>query len=596
MVEFERPLAGPLPTFDQMKVVDSRAKSFLVARRGNDPKTDSHLVVSSPAGGFVASGYTHYAVSDPLHIQWYMNPFEFFRTAFATETLPKPDTTTLSGRLIFYSHLDGDGWRSESQIGSYQKSRSIAAEVVLKEILQAFPDLPVTVAPIAADIDPKWHGSAASLQLAKNILALPHVEAASHTYSHPLDWRFFSRDSRDRKGSAIHRDPIEAGVSPAQQPAWRSFLESLLPASNSRRNESAATATAKPDENRTIPRSYGVQPFRLDEEILGSIAFVNTLLPSGKRVELVEWSGDTLPFEYAMAATKKAGVRNLNGGSTLFDQDHFSHAWVAPIGRQVGAHHQIYASNGNENTYSDLWAGRYFSFSHWVKSLLFTETPRRLKPLSVYYHMYAGEKLSSLNAVLGCLRYAQKQETVPVTAGYFARIADGFFSTRITQLGQWVWQIENRDSLQTLRFDQGTSLAVDFAHSKGVIGQRHYQDSLYVALDEADAAPIVALREHTAKTESPAAHRPYLIQGRWQVWNLQAKGHKFTFIAQGFGTGEMIWRVPAGGRFEIQTRESGGDEGKSEVVAGQDGILRLALSVPATSGVEIRVSQISALP
>jgi len=25
--------------------------------------------------------------------------------------VPKPDTTTLAGRRIYYSHIDGDGWK-----------------------------------------------------------------------------------------------------------------------------------------------------------------------------------------------------------------------------------------------------------------------------------------------------------------------------------------------------------------------------------------------------------------------------------------------------------------------------------------------------
>ena len=61
--------------------------------------------------------------------------------------LEQADTTTLVGRRIYYSNIDGDGWRNQSQIRTYMQRRAMSAEVVLKEAVEAFPDLPVTVAP-----------------------------------------------------------------------------------------------------------------------------------------------------------------------------------------------------------------------------------------------------------------------------------------------------------------------------------------------------------------------------------------------------------------------------------------------------------------
>ena len=67
--------------------------------------------------------------------------------AFATDDLPKPDTTTLAGRRIYYSHIDGDGWRNVSLADEYAGHQVISARVILEEAIRPFPDLPVTVSP-----------------------------------------------------------------------------------------------------------------------------------------------------------------------------------------------------------------------------------------------------------------------------------------------------------------------------------------------------------------------------------------------------------------------------------------------------------------
>ena len=68
----------------------------------------------------------------------------------------------------------------------------MSAEVVQREAIEAFPDLPVTVAPIVADLDPTWFGSEQSQTIARDLFELPQVEIGSHTWSHPFDWSFFA--------------------------------------------------------------------------------------------------------------------------------------------------------------------------------------------------------------------------------------------------------------------------------------------------------------------------------------------------------------------------------------------------------------------
>ncbi|HBA42282.1 MAG TPA: hypothetical protein DCZ07_04835, partial [Alphaproteobacteria bacterium] len=113
--------------------------------------------------------------------KWRLNPFRFFAEVFEPGNDPVPDTTTRAGRRIFYSHIDGDGLANISWIERYKETPTLSSKVVLDEILKKFPDMPVTVAPIAADIDLNWHGSAKTREVVRETFALPNVEVGSHT-------------------------------------------------------------------------------------------------------------------------------------------------------------------------------------------------------------------------------------------------------------------------------------------------------------------------------------------------------------------------------------------------------------------------------
>ena len=93
-------------------------------------------------------------------------------------------------------------------------------------------------------------------------------------------------------------------------------------------------------------------------------------------------------------------------------------------------------------------------------------------------------------------------------------MAEGFYSTEIIPLGENSWRFNHRGKLQTIRFDQATFLSVDLTRSAGVIGQQHFQGSLYVALDAAHASPVITLQEQSRADLSPKSQTPYLIESR----------------------------------------------------------------------------------
>ncbi len=581
MIGFERPLGGALPGYPLMRRLDNRFASHLVLRRGGDPATDSHLVATGPTGGFVAENYARHYDPELNRSQWIIDPFAFFRAAFATDDLPKPDVTTISGRRIYFSHIDGDGWRNITEIKPYAEKRVLSSAMIRLKAIEPYPDLPVTVAPIVGDIDPAVFGTDAARAEVLAQFALPQVEPASQTWTHPFFWRFYEHYTPESEAAFINRRDAPRGT----------MLTRIL--GRAPTGETYALGTEGAAEGKLdigaypAPRAFLVVPFSLEHETKESLDYMTSMAPPGKPAKLLQWSGDTQPFEAAVASVRRAGGRNLNGGDSRFDAEFPSYTSVSPIGAPVGAERQIYAAASNENTYTDLWTGRFFGFQDLIRTVRNTETPIRVKPFNIYYHMYSGQKVSSLNALLRNLDAARAAEIAPVTAHHYAGIAAGFYTTRLVPDGERRWRVEDRGDLATIRFDRAAFTAVDFARSEGVLGQRHHQGSLYVALDPAHAAPVVALAEAARADVPPPADRPYLVHGRWVLSGLALDGPGFAVRARGFGDGAMVWRVPVPGRWEAVAARAGAEVWRGSVEVGADGLLSVVVPASAVEPLDL---------
>jgi hypothetical protein len=319
---------------------------------------------------------------------------------------------------------------------------------------------------------------------------------------------------------------------------------------------------------------------------------LQALLPPGKKVALMQWSGDTSPFERVLELTAAAGLRNINGGDPRMDGVYRSYAQLSPVGIRVGRFWQVYSSGSNENIYTDNWRARFYAYRNLVETLQNAATPIRVKPINVYYHYYIVEREDSLNSLRFVLDYVRAQDIAPITTSHYAAIAEGFYSGRIVALGEERWRIENRGALQTVRFDRASLKSVDFDWSEGVIGQRHHQGSLYVALDAEVEQPVVALKAYSRPDRDPEAPVPYVISARWPIKGFERKGAGFTFHAQGFGPGAFAWKVPAGGRFAVEV-----DDGarKQQITAVSDAEGRLAFTLPldGVHGVDVAVRRLA---
>jgi len=285
-------------------------------------------------------------------------------------------------------------------------------------------------------------------------------------------------------------------------------------------------------------------------------------------------------------------VTNLNGGDTKFDPEFNSYAWVSPLSRQVGLERQIYASNSNENTYTDLWSNRFYGYGRLIDTFINTEIPIRIKPMNVYYHAYALEKLATMKAVLNILDYSERCEICPIMASRFSTLVQGFFSTRISQEEENLWTVSNRQALQTIRFDNATLRGVDFSRSEGVIGQRHHQGSLYIYLDEKIEPATVAVKEIDESASEPIEETPYLISGRWRVWNLEREESRISFDCLGFGEGDFRFSVPTDGLYRATIKPYGEMIGRSRKFRSEEYLLHLQLPAIATGGATMQIERI----
>jgi hypothetical protein len=564
----ERRLNPPLPPFSVVSLESDRSIPHLTILypRGTG-FAESVLVATGPAGGFVANNY---AVSHDTRAdrhQWMIEPFGFFRRALLDdEKFPVPDVTTISGRRLYFSHIDGDGWSNISTADWYREVHMLSAEVVLRELIEPYPSLPVTVGFVAADGDPDYGAHPRARQIAREIFALPQVQVGSHTYTHPYEWAFYERYDR-----ALERQRLQQAAARKAEP----------------RGALGAQVFSKPDAVDTRLRAYAQRPFDLHVEVEGSLRAAESLAPPGKQATLYQWSGDARPFEAAVRMTRQLGVRNINGGDARLDTVYPSLTYLPPISRAVGDERQIYAVNSNDYTYFEQFP-RGQAFLLLEETLRNTESPARLRGFNLNYHMYVGERSASLNAVRHFLALADRGAYVPIEAWRYAAIADSFFSTELWLEGPDRWSIHDRRDIETVRFDQPGDKVIDFSASSGILGMRRHGDALYVSLDPAVDRPVVALRS-IEDEPTGSVRRPYLSESRWRLMGLQLAPCRVSFTATGYGPGQMSWHSLSPGRYQVEARQGVEAVWTSEAEVDATGVLNFTIEAAALTPLVVTI-------
>ncbi len=364
----------------------------------------AHPILTTPWGGLAFDPFVIEPGMEGRN-RWILEPFVFLASALALPPLPMLDPTTENGRRIFTSHIDGDGFLNISEM----PQRKYASEVIHEEILLRYP-VPTTVSVIEGevaptglypDLSPKLEG------IARQMFRLPFVEAASHAYSHPFDW-----DAAELHRAASHHDKAH------------------LP----------------------IPGYV----FSLERDIAGSVAYINErLLPPGKRTEVFLWSGSAQPSAKAVGITKRIGLFNVNGASVgTVGHGVVSLTHVTCLGIPFPDSYQVYAAHPNENNFTNLWHGPFYGYRRAVDVFAHTETPRRIKPISLYYHFYSGAKPAGVSALRTLYDWSLAQEIIPLYLSDYARKVEEFQRATLARTLDGGWELRRIQGLRTVRFDE----------------------------------------------------------------------------------------------------------------------------------------------
>lgn len=421
---------------------------------GNTVRYDPVFVTSW--GGMWLEPYVILRASADSYL-FYADPYKLLAAWLGKRTLfPAPDTTTRDGRRIFYSHIDGDGFASPAEF----KGHPICGELIRDRILKAFP-LPVTVSFVEADVRADVEGLDAAeaprfAEVARDILRLPNVRTASHSYSHPYIW-----------------EPKDANPGIYDEP------------------------------NLPMKAAAGYDSINVRREIVGSVDFINReLAPEGKPVELFFWPGNCRPGPEALRLVKGLGIENLNGGNTIVSRLYPGIAGVAPKCMWWDGELQIHASNQNEFMYANGFNGPFFGgFAKVIDTFERTEKPRRLKPVNVYYHFYSATYLSSLRALEKIHRWCLEQPLHPMTALDYVRMVRDSVSTQVYEIAPRHWVIANAGIQRTFRLPDYLGRP-DLSQCAGVTGWTTTGGQLYV---HTSGAPLTELVLVDADAETPPA-------------------------------------------------------------------------------------------
>ncbi len=185
LYEFECRLDPVMPDYPVLEKAGNGGRQILTVQSPEFAGgRQSNLVTIGPGGGFAAFNYEFCHQSAPLHRgKWLIDPFAFFHAALGSNRFPVPDTTTVSGRRLYFSIVNSDGWGAPIEGWAQSPSQQSAAQVVARELIEAFPDLPVTLDLRDSDISRQSRNAAANRALADHVLALPQV---SRPGRHPV--------------------------------------------------------------------------------------------------------------------------------------------------------------------------------------------------------------------------------------------------------------------------------------------------------------------------------------------------------------------------------------------------------------------------
>lgn len=536
MLNFEAPvpLANHNYAYQPLK-----ADALLQITTKNNPR--STAIAKTFWGGYALPGYVIKHLANQTYTQWIINPFAFLQRTLELDDIPILDPTTENGRRLMFVHIDGDG--SMNRVEWDPKQYSIGA--TYKKVLKKYK-IPQSVSLVEGETSRKrglYSNDAPALEkIAKAIFSLPYVEAATHSYSHPYFW------NKVKNGHLAAKYRLDI-------------------------------------------KNYN---FDLDKEIKRSLEYINTLLPKGKtKAHVIFWSGDTSPTEAVLAYVYKENILNINGGETLITNDKPWLSLVYPYAIKQGEYIQPYTGAQNENLYTDEWTKNFGGYRKVIQTFKLTDSPRRLKPIDIYYHFYATSKTASLNALTSVYDWAIKQKVMPIyTTEYIPKILE-FYDASIAiakikpnaaakiepnaakikpnaakikpNIAQNTYFFAGLKHLKTIRAVMSLG-QVDYTNNQVVLGQNYHNNERYLHLNTQAKNMTV-----TFKQKDKLTSYTFLENSNAQVLNYKRTDKKITFTLRSHVPIEFDYHLKIGCQLKTTPKAK-----KTNTIKTQSG-LRLSL-------------------
>jgi len=476
-ITYKSPMVGyEIPAFTVshgfLPIKNKSGTSLLTLRNSNNQHGEMAALTSW--GGYVLDPFIMTQLPNQ-QARWVINPLRFFPQALHLKLNLAPDVTTENGRRLMMVHVDGDGFVSRAE----WQTKWLSGEAMLKEIFLRYK-IPMTVSVIQGEIAadglyPKLYKAAEDV--ARKIFHLSWIEIASHSYSHPYIWPF----EVEKVLKKINH----------KQDAWHLPLPGYK--------------------------------FDLQKEITGSVNYIDKdLAPKGKRCKVFLWTGRCNPNSTAVALTYKDHLYNMNGGDTIITNIKNSLTNIAPLGVYRGKYFQVFAPNQNENIYTNLWRGPFYGYQRAIETFKLTNTPRRFKPIDIYFHFYSASKVASLKALKTVFDWALKQPVFNVYASEYIRKVLDFNRMVIAKKGNG-WLVNNDGNLRELRVPRSLGYP-DLKHSENVIGFKPHGKEYYLHLGSKLRSFILFSKQEPMT--------PYIRYTNGFVSKFERKGDRINFVVR----------------------------------------------------------------
>jgi len=347
-------------------------------------------------------------------------------------------------------------------------NNKFASEVLYEEIFKRYK-IPIGVSIIVGDRYLYPKYSKKFEEIAKKIFSLKNIEPASHTFSHPFTW----------------------------------------------------------DKN---PKHLNIKGYRFDlkKELVDSVRYVEKL--SNKKA-LLYFSGNCEPSKEALEILEKNQILSINGGDTTITFEAPFISRISPFGIKKGDYWQIYAPMTNENVYTNLWKNKA-GYIKAIQTIKLTESPRRLKPIDIYYHFYSGATPASLIALKRVYDYALK-DAIALKVSDWVKLARAFYSSVVAKdlkKGGYVL----RGDIRCAKIEGKKEVNIKL--SDNVVGYRFQKGYTYIFF-----APNFSKRVVFGKN-----NMPYLIEANARIKSYKKLKNGYEIIFESFGKIEAIFKLFSG--------------------------------------------------